>query len=492
MMSGFMKIVLGVLLGLSVAPGAEGRTQDVQDAVVKVYTVHSVPDYSMPWAPRRNYSSTGSGAVIKGNRILTNAHVVHDGTMIQVRRHGGSRRFEAEILFVSHTADLAILTVDDPSFFEGIVPLELGPLPEKKSSVSVYGFPVGGDVLSVTEGIVSRVEHQTYTHSGEILLAIQIDAAINPGNSGGPAVDNGKIVGIAVQGIEGAQSMGYIIAPSVIKQFLTDIEDGIYQGIPGMGITYQWMENAGMRAFYGMTDQQSGILITGIGSGGSSEGHLQKDDVILSVDGHPIANDATVEFRSGERSAWNYYLNSHQLGDSITFEILRDKKSRTIQIPLTQLSASVRLIPDTRYDVSPTYYIYGGLVFVPCNSDLIGSLGENWIWAIPFVSERNLVSPDLKEMVVMQQVLASGVNEGYHDEFFRRIESVNGTKIRSLRHMIELIEAGEGDDHIVFESSDGGKIILDRKAVKKSGPKILKAYQVPKDRSEDLFKPVGE
>jgi hypothetical protein len=89
-------------------------------------------------------------------------------------------------------------------------------------------------------------------------------------------------------------------------------------------------------------------------------------------------------------------------------------------------------------------------------------------------------------------VLASGVNEGYHDEFFRRIESVNGTKIRSLRHMIELIEESDGDDHIVFESSDGGKIILDRKAVKKSGPKILKAYQVPKDRSEDLIYSVVE
>lgn len=231
-----VRLVCGVLV--SVVLGAEARTQDVQNAVVKVYTVHSVPDYSMPWASRRNFSSTGSGAVIQGKRILTNAHVIHDGTMIQVRRHGGSQRFEAEVLFVSHEADLAILTVDDPSFFDGIEPLELGPLPEKKSSVSVYGFPMGGDVLSVTEGIISRVEHQLYSHSGEMLLAIQIDAAINPGNSGGPAVENGKIVGIAVQGINSGESLGYIIAPPVIERFLTDIEDRIYQGIPGMGITY--------------------------------------------------------------------------------------------------------------------------------------------------------------------------------------------------------------------------------------------------------------
>jgi len=63
-MSGFTKVVLGVLLG--VALGAEARTQDVQNAVVKVYAVHSIPDYSTPWGSRQNYSSTGSGAVIKG------------------------------------------------------------------------------------------------------------------------------------------------------------------------------------------------------------------------------------------------------------------------------------------------------------------------------------------------------------------------------------------------------------------------------------------
>ncbi len=293
-----MKFVCVVLVLVGFAMGAEARSQDVQNAVVKIYTVHSMPDYFTPWASRRNSSATGSGAVIKGKRILTNAHVVHDGTMIQVRRHGGSRRFEAEVLFVSHAADLAILTVEDASFFDGIEPLEIGALPEKKSSVEVHGFPMGGDVLSVTEGIVSRVEHQVYSHSNYSLLAIQIDAAINPGNSGGPAVANGEVVGIAVQGIGSGENLGYIIAPPVIDQFLTDIEDGVYAGIPECGLMDQAMANPGMRAFFGMTNDQSGVLLTRVGHESPSDGLLQKDDVITHVDGHPIANDQTIEFRS--------------------------------------------------------------------------------------------------------------------------------------------------------------------------------------------------
>ncbi len=482
-----MKFTIVILILLGVAMGAEARSQDVQNAVVKIYTVHSMPDYFTPWASRRNSSATGSGAVIKGKRILTNAHVVHDGTMIQVRRHGGSRRFEAEVLFVSHAADLAVLTVEDASFFDGIDPLEIGDLPAKKSSVEVHGFPMGGDVLSVTEGIVSRVEHQVYSHSGDFLLAIQIDAAINPGNSGGPAVAKGEVVGIAVQGINSAENLGYIIAPPVIHQFLTDIEDGVYEGIPECGIAVQAMENPGMRAFYGMTNGQSGVLVTDVGYESSADGLIQKGDVITHIDGHPIANDRTIEFRPGERTAWGYYSDSCQIGESVTFDVLRDKKPMTISVPLTKNADDLFLVQGQQYDVPATYYVYGGLVFAPFTTDLLNSLGDGFYWAIPFLPERwSFVSGERDEQVVLLRVLAGGLNEGYHDEFFQKIETVNGEAVKNLRHMINLIEAGEGDDFIVFESSNGRKIVLDRNAVKKYGERILKAYQVTTDRSEDL------
>ena len=76
------------------------------------------------------FSSTGSGCVIGGNRILTAAHVVSHARFIEVRRHGQAERHEARVLHVSHAADLALLAVDD-GFFEGIVPLEVGDLPHQ-------------------------------------------------------------------------------------------------------------------------------------------------------------------------------------------------------------------------------------------------------------------------------------------------------------------------------------------------------------------------
>src|SRR5208283_3497582 len=98
---------------------------------------------------------------------------------VQVRRGDKADRVRARVLSVAHDADLAILTVDAPAFFAGATPMILGELPLAQVEVTVMGYPMGGDTLSVTRGIVSRIEHQRYAHSGVPLLAIQIDAPIN-------------------------------------------------------------------------------------------------------------------------------------------------------------------------------------------------------------------------------------------------------------------------------------------------------------------------
>jgi hypothetical protein len=70
-----------------------------------------------------------------------------------------------------------------------MTPLRFGGIPQLESTVSAYGYPLGGERMSVTAGIVSRVDFQLYTHSGvDSHLTVQISAQINPGNSGGPVM----------------------------------------------------------------------------------------------------------------------------------------------------------------------------------------------------------------------------------------------------------------------------------------------------------------
>ena len=189
-----------ILSLLSLSLFANEKDYKTKEAILKIYTVSKVVSYKEPWNSSTSRSS-GSGAIISGNRILTNAHVVANQTFIEVQRYGERKRYIAKVINVSHQADMALLEVEDKDFFKGVTPLALGELPEMEQKIVVYGFPMGGDTLSATSGVVSRIEHTRYAHSGESFLTVQVDAAVNPGNSGGPAISNGKIVGVVMQNI---------------------------------------------------------------------------------------------------------------------------------------------------------------------------------------------------------------------------------------------------------------------------------------------------
>ena len=86
----------------------------------------------------------------------------------------------------------------------------------------VVGYPTGGDNISVTKGVVSRVGFVTYSHAGRRLLAIQTDASINPGNSGGPTMQGNKVVGVAFEAMSNMENIGYSIPITIIKHFFND------------------------------------------------------------------------------------------------------------------------------------------------------------------------------------------------------------------------------------------------------------------------------
>jgi len=130
----------------------------VRAAVVQLFVTNQKPDYDQPWQMLPPENSSGSGCIIAGRRILTNAHVVGDATYIEVQRAGATERFVGRVAFAGHDCDLALVTVDDERFFEGVSPLPLGDLPRPRDRILVYGFPTGGSALSVTEGVVSRIE----------------------------------------------------------------------------------------------------------------------------------------------------------------------------------------------------------------------------------------------------------------------------------------------------------------------------------------------
>jgi len=466
---------------------------DQRSSIVKIYTVNVKSSYDDPWKKNAASSGSGSGCVINGNRILTNAHVVSDQTFLEVRLYGKSEKYPAKVLAVSHEADLAILTVEDISFFENVKPLKIGKLPEIQQDVAVYGFPEGGDTLSVTKGVISRVEHREYVHSQIKLLAAQIDAPINPGNSGGPVIINSQISGIAMQGMDDSQSIGYMVPAPIINHFLHDIKDGNYDGFPALGISHQKIENEALKKKYGLSTKQSGVLVTFISPGASADGKLETEDVVLSVENNNISGDGTIEFRHNERTSFNYFVQEKQIGEKIVLNVLRHGKIATIQIVLKSSIGSLNLVPRQCYDITSSYYIYGGLLFMPLSRNYLMEWGkEDWEKGVPseFISLYRNGKPQSSnnEIVILSKVLPAEVNRGYHDYYDLIITHVDGNRINNLKGLIQIVENNNGTEFVEFVTKEGTKFVLDRKQAQTDSFNILKTYNVPCDRSENFQK----
>src|SRR5881394_3911129 len=270
----------------------------VQKSLVRITATAVEPDYKAPWNAGTLERGVGAGFVISGNRIMTNAHVVANSRYLTVERDGDPNKYPAKVQFIANDCDLAVIKVSAPDFFKNMLPLQLGAIPSLESTVSAYGYPIGGERMSVTTGIVSRIDFQLYTHSSvDQHLAIQISAQINPGNSGGPVMQDAKVVGVAFQGYSGdvAQGVAYMIPTPVIKRFLQDIGNGHYDEYPDLAITYAKLQNPAQRRFLGLKDDDRGVVVSSVVAAGPSNGILYPGDVLLAIDGHPIASDANVE-----------------------------------------------------------------------------------------------------------------------------------------------------------------------------------------------------
>jgi len=470
-----MKVILTLVLLFVLNAAA-----NVQDSIVKIYTVSKIPNYSIPWNSTLKRSH-GSGTIIMGNRILTNAHVVANETFIEVKRYGKTQRYEAEVEFISHQADLALLHVKDAEFFKDAPSLELGTLPKLQQEITVYGFPMGGNSLSVSTGIVSRIEHNRYAHSREIFLSIQIDAAVNPGNSGGPAISEGKIVGVVMQQISKSQNIGYLVPTEIVNHFLKDIEDGEYDGFANLGLGTQKMENRALRSIYKMDEDITGVMAMDISTRSPVFEKLEKGDILVAVDGHPIQNDGTVEFIPEQFTSYMYYIDKKQLGDSIEFEVLRNGKRIGVDIVLTNIADDDLLVNTIEHDVMPRYFIYGGYVFTPLSRNLLLQSRSTLLHLRQ--SAGKWANDKRDEVVILLKVLADKSNRGDHSFSLWMIDKVNSQCIKNFEEFTKLLKESK-DKYIVLENLDGVKVAIDRKKAENVENEILKRYSIRSSSSE--------
>ena len=448
-----------------------------EESVVKVFASIRFPNPTQPWMKGDVGQNIGTGVVIEGNRILTNAHLVEYGTEVSVQARPGGDKVEAKIEALNYDVDLAVLTVKDEKFFQKKAPLpRLNRMSRVQNGVSIYGFPIGGAELSVTKGEVSRIDSFAYGFRG-IGLVIQVSAAINPGNSGGPAMVGDKMVGLVVSRAQNAQNIGYVIPNEEIEIFLEDIKDGRYDGkaVIASWLTVQKLENKALRRKFNVAPTVRGVLVQPGRFDANSP--LKPYDVLTNIGDHAIDNAGMVELQDGLRASFLYWVPRLARDQAVPVTVLRQGQELKVSLPVT--TKDKRLV--RAYEGEPlAYFIHGPLVFAVGKTDDIGLYAQLnrtlYLDNSPLVNRRDdmVRFPGEELVVVSARMFAHPIAKGYGDPVGKTVKDVNGTPINNLRHLVETIRDST-EEFLTFNFADNWSeaMVFDRKEMEKATEEIM-------------------
>lgn len=464
----------------------------IEPSVVKLIVTKREPDYFRPWTKAAPEKVSGSGVVIDGKRILTNAHVVMHASQVFVQMRRGGDQLNAKVKAIAPGIDLAIVELVDPTPLKDVPEIPLADeLPQLKSHVSVYGYPAGGDDLSVTDGIVSRIEFTSYNFaSGGV--RVQVDAALNPGNSGGPAINEGKIVGLVFSKINEAENIGYLIPTDEIREFMKHVKDGKYDGNMLLLDEYQTAENEALRKFLKIPDDVTGIVITDPYSD-DKDYPLKQWDVVTHVDSHAIDNQGYVDVRDGLRMRFLYYVARSAKDGKIDLTILREGEKKDVSVPVAPRRETV--IP-TIQDGYPEYFIYGPLVFEVASQEYVRGLGGNGMGALLALQSPLLArlydkprEPGEQVVVIATRMFPHPSIKGYDNRPLGVIEKLNDKPVKNLRSLAEMLRDSK-DEFLRFKMADRSESLVFRRSEMEAATEEILSNEGIRYQSSDSLKDV--
>ena len=473
--------------GLKAAAGAS-----VETSVVKVFSSVRYPDFYRAWSKQQPAEATGSGVVVEGKRILSNAHVVQYAGQIQIQANQAGDKIAATVVAVAPGMDLALLKLEDESFFDTHPPLPREKtLPAIKDAVMAYGYPQGGNSLSITKGIVSRIEFAPYNYPASGLW-IQIDAAINPGNSGGPVVAGDKMIGLVFSRLGLADNIGYIIPCEEVELFLEDMRDGIYDGKPAMYDDLQTLENPALRSWLKLPKSAEGILVHRPESTDPAY-PLKEWDLITRIGDTPVDDQGMIKMGSNLRVRFQYLIQKTAKKGRVPLTVIRAGQSLPIELPV---SANREMLISSLNGAYPQYFIYGPLVFSGASAEFIGGLTRNeYGGMLSYVGSplaRRLgdkpAFPGEALVVVSSPFFPHKLAQGYSNPMGQVVKTINGTPIKNLNHLVAVLRDCK-DEFITihFDQRGSEAIVFPRQEMLAATEELLTDNGVRSQGSPELL-----
>jgi S1-C subfamily serine protease len=457
--------------------------QSFDDRIVNILVTSQKHDYGSPWQQGEIRRASIAGCVIEGKRILTSSYSLADHVLIEVMKKGESRKYAATVEIKDYHCGLALLHVEDETFFNGLKPVALLPVGSMAGrSAKVYKWD---SMSSLKEYLaeLTKTSIRFYEPNCGVLMH-QFSTSMNEGGDGEPVFIDNMLAGMAT-GLNAETKTLFVIGSDMVHRMIRDAADGTYDGIPFFWIDgVDLQSDANLREYYGVAPGEGGVLVTQVPGISSGSDVLKKDDIILSIEGHAIDDRGNYDSPYGKLYFYGLIQLDRFVGDEVSMTVLRDRKKINLRFKLKAIPGDCCTVPIISADSGPRYYIFGGLIFQELSAGYLESQGKDWkqiadkrllyyFDSIKGLSDRG---PDTR-IIILSRALPDPVNKGYQYLKDLVLTSINGKPVKNLAEMKRTIDSSS-DRFVVFMFAGEITVVLDRELAAKQLKRILMKYNI--------------
>jgi hypothetical protein len=473
---------LGAVLAAAamLPPSAAGAEDPVRTAVVTLRITGQDWTWKTPWSKQAPWTRTVTGLVVPGPAILLSTTAIGNHLLIEAQKRGEDLRTPCRLVLSDPEGPLALLAVDDPSFWKGLAPLPLAAEVPVEGELRVYRWQRSGQ-LEASRATARQVRGGRHGSSRTTLLTLEVSSSLDGAGDSEVLVKDGQVLGLAT-GKQG-ETLSALGAP-VLQQFLSEAARSPYRGFARAGMAWQELTNPALRAYLGLAPEEAGVRLTRVLPHGSGAGVLEPGDVVLEVEGTRL--DPTGQFehpRYGKLLFPLLFTMGHGPGDTLKMKVLRNGTRLDVQVPLKRMLPEDDRVPPYILGRGPDYAVFGGLVFEDLSGPYLATWGD-WSRRGPtrllIANDREglLPSPEKPRIVLLSSVLPDAANLGYQDLRDLIVTTINGIPIGRLEDVRRAFAAPRGGFHVVeFLPGQGpSQIVLDAAEVESAAARVRSLY----------------
>lgn len=476
-------LLLAGLLAWAAPAGAQDAEMDFAAGIVSLQVTHQAYDAAFPWNKHREQQIAGNALVVAGPFLLTAADMVKNATLILVRKFGAYPDFPARIVQVDYQLNLALLRVEDPTFWAGLRPLPISEQPLLQGRFGIKRWRHNG---RFEQGSGEVVEYRMATSPfGDLDLPQLRGTSSMSGLGWSEVLTHGDAAIGLVTGHSGQELVA--LTGHSLALFVKAAQAPRRRGFAHRGFSWQALNSEAMKAYFGQARDDHGVLIRRMYAGGTGHRLLREGDILTRIGEHDIDPEGQIRHPAFGTVSFTIAIND-VLGPTIDVDILRDGEPLRLQLRRERFTEDTYRIAPYEFDEAPDYQVFGGLVVQELTRDYLQRWGANWRTQAParLLIEHDLASlrdadAPVEKVVFVSRVLPDAVNIGYEDIRNVIVTELNGLPIRDLAAFREAMNRPLGGFHVLRLLPGQGRatVVFRAAELEQAGDRISRLYGVP-------------